>query len=643
MVVLEEGDVQFMPLGFKRNGKARIALLVIFMFIFGLVGMVQPGVALAKTDFSDPATSLTVVLNDNGEIYELASYSIPELEKMPQVQREYSSIDRMPAPVFTAGKGLDLESFLSSQGIDISSINYCRFYATDNVVKRLDRSVLFDRTGYYFPKIVECWDTDWDENTNRYTNVEKVSAGATPVKTMLAITSSQGRWLARPDWNNLDGSTCLRLCLGQITPEECITMNFVRWVYKIEVFGKLRSGGGGSIVAPRVTLSSPSAGKTYQMGDTVEIVGTVERLSSLTLTVTDPDGHVVYTVFDLKVQDGKFTEEFPLNTDAVPGNYTIEVGPKAGSSLGCKQTFQVTAASGSDASITLKTPEAGCTVQPGDKVTINGSASGLTTAKLEVINPNKETVYTSTINKSGDFTEEFTPGSDALPGDYTIQISAPGLKSDYTRVFKVAKAKVDSPSNTPEKSVPTIKPEPSTQPVSPLPTGSLKDITNHWAGERINNLVAQGAIKGYPDGTFQPDTTITRAEFTTVVVKAFNLTNSNGKVFTDTSGHWAKDYIATATAAGIVGGYNDNIFGPNDPVTREQMAAMVVKAANLTAATGENQFADSSSIAGWAREAVATAVNNQIIRGYPDNTFKPGGKATRAEAVTVIVNALNLK
>lgn len=536
-------------LGYKHNGKARIAILVIFMFIIGLVGMVQPGVALAKTEFSEPATSLAVVLNDNGEIYELATYSIPELEKMPQVQREYSSIDRMPAPVFTAGKGLDLASFLSSQGIDVSSISYCRFYATDNVVKKLDRNVLFDRTGYYFPKIVECWDTDWDKNANRYTDVEKVSAGAAPVKTMLAITSSQGRWLDRPDWSNLDGSTCLRLCLGQITPEECITMNFVRWVYKIEVFGKLRSGVGGSVVAPRVNLEKPSAGQTYPAGDTVEIAGTVKKLSSVTLTITDPDGHVVYTVFDLKVKDGKITEEFPLDIEAVPGNYTIEVGPKAGSSLGCKQTFRVTAAPVASSSDTPKVSE-----------------------------PKPET-----------------------------------------------------------------KPELVTQTVTSLPTSSLNDISNHWAVERINNLVARGAIKGYPDNTFQPDNTITRAEFTTVVVKAFNLTNSNGKVFTDTSGHWAKDYIATATAAGIVGGYNDNIFGPNDPVTREQMAAIVVKAANLTVAAAQNQFADSNSIAGWAQEAVATAVNIQIIRGYPDNTFKPGGKATRAEAVTVIVNAMNLK
>ncbi len=632
--------MQLMTLGFKHNGKARIALLVIFMFVFGLVGMVQPGTAIAKTLYSDPATSLTVVLNDNGNVFELATYTIPELEKMPQVQREYSSIDRMPAPVFTAGKGLDLESFLSSQGIDTKSITHFRFYATDDLVKKLDRNMLLDRTGYYFPKIDECWETDWDEDSNRYTNVEKVSAGAVPVKPMLAITSSQGRWLDCPDWNNLDGSTCLRLCLGQATPEECITMNFVRWVEKIEVFGKMRAGS--STVASRVTMDKPSAGQTYQVGDTVEIAGTVQKLSSVTLTVTDPDGHVVYTVFDLEIEDNEFTEEFPLGPDAIPGKYTIEAGPGAGSGLGCTQSIQVTEASAvaSDANITLNTPEAGYIVKPGDKVTINGSASGLATAKLEIINPGEETVYTTTINKSGDFTEEFTLAADALPGDYTIKISAPGLKQDYTRDFKVTEAKVDSPSDTPD---PETEPGPDTKPVVAAPTSSLKDISSHWAVDRINNLVSRGAIKGYPDGTFQPDTTITRAEFTTVVVKAFNLTSPSGKSFSDTSAHWAKDYIATAAAAGIVGGYNDSTFGPNDPITREQMAAIVVKAANLTAAAGENKFNDSNKIADWARDAVVTAVSNQIIKGYPDNTFKPGTKATRAEAVAVIVNALNLK
>ncbi|MGS0763662.1 S-layer homology domain-containing protein [Syntrophomonas curvata] len=634
--------MQLIKFGFKSNRKAGLFIMAIFIFIFSLAGMVQSGTAVAKTEYSDPAASLTVVLNDNGEVFELATYTIPELAGMSQVQREYSSIDRMPAPVFTAGKGLDLGAFLSSQGIDLNSITHCRFYATDNVVKRLDRNVLLDRTGYYFPKIVECWDTDWDGNTNSYIDVPKVSAGAVPVKPMLAITSSQGRWLERPDWSNLDGSTCLRLCLGQAAPEECITMNFVRWVYKIEVFGKLQPGTGGSAVAPRVTLGKPTASQTYQVGDTVEITGTVERMSSVTLTVTDPDNHVVYTAFDIEVKDGKFAEEFPLGPDTVTGNYTIEVGPKAGSSLGCKQTFKVTAASAPVANIVLTTPEAGYAVQAGNKVKISGSVTGLTSTKLEIVGPGGKTVYTGTIDKSGDFTKEFTLAADAPLGDYTIQINGPGMKQNYSRVFKATKTIANSASDVPVKSVPEITPVSVNQPGTANPANPLKDISNHWAADRIKDLIARGAIKGYPDGNFRPDATITRAEYTTAVVKAFNLAAANGKHFADTSGHWARDYVAVATAAGIVGGYNDDSFAPDEPITRQQMASMAVKAARLAPSAASNQFSDNDSIADWAREAVATAVNNQIIKGYPDNTFKPGGKATRAEAAAVIVNALSL-
>jgi len=629
--------VQLIKFGASPNAKTRAAILVIFLLIFSIAGMIRSDTAMAKTEYSDPATSLTVVLNDEGEVFELATYSISELESMPQVQREYSSIDRMPAPVFTAGKGLDLATFLSSQGIDLNSISYCRFYATDNIVKKLDRNVLFDRAGYYFPKIVECWDTDWDENSNSYIDVQKVSAGAVPVVPMLAITSSQGRWLDKPDWNNLDGSTCLRLCLGQIAPEECITMNFVRWVYKIEVFGKLQSGGGGSVVAPRATFDKPAADQTYQVGDTVEIAGTVEKMSSVTLTVTDPDNHIVYTVFDIAVKDGKITEEFLLGPDAVPGNYTIEAGPKTGSSLGRKQTFKVVAPSGTDAAAVLTSPEAGCTVQPGNKIKINGSLNGLTSARLEIVGPGEKTVYTGTIDKSGDFSEEFTPAADTVAGDYTIQISGPGMKQNYTRVFKIAPTIESNSSDSPSGQA-----GPVNQPGTAAAANSLKDISNHWAADRIKDLVARGAIKGYPDGNFRPDATITRAEYTTAVVKAFSLTAANGKHFADTSGHWARDYIAAATAAGIVGGYSDNSFAPDEPITRQQMASMVVKAARLTTSAVSNQFSDNDSIADWAREDVATAVSNQIIKGYPDNTFKPGGKATRAEAAAVIVNALNL-
>lgn len=168
----------------------------------------------------------------------------------------------------------------------------------------------------------------------------------------------------------------------------------------------------------------------------------------------------------------------------------------------------------------------------------------------------------------------------------------------------------------------------------------LKDISGHWAENNIQELVALGAISGYPDGTFRPNNNITRAEFATVLVKAFQLEPQSGKVFKDTAGHWAQETISTAASYGIVGGYSADTFGPDDLITREQMAVMVVKAAELTPAAVELSFTDSASISEWAREAMTTAVANGIISGYPDNTVRPQGNATRAEAATVIVNAL---
>lgn len=172
------------------------------------------------------------------------------------------------------------------------------------------------------------------------------------------------------------------------------------------------------------------------------------------------------------------------------------------------------------------------------------------------------------------------------------------------------------------------------------PGVTLKDIAGHWSEAAIKTLVGSGAISGYPEGTFRPDSRITRAEFAAVMVKAFKLQPKGGKVFEDTAGHWARDAIATAGAHGIVNGYGDTSFGPDDPITREQMAVMIVIAAKPAPVTDQASFADGADISGWARDAVATATKKGIMKGYPDNTVKPKGSATRAEAVAVVFNAL---
>lgn len=184
--------------------------------------------------------------------------------------------------------------------------------------------------------------------------------------------------------------------------------------------------------------------------------------------------------------------------------------------------------------------------------------------------------------------------------------------------------------------------EPVDEPVDePKPTGALlKDIDGHWAQGNIEALVALGAVSGNPDGTFLPEKRISRAEFASMLVNAYKLQPGEAKVFVDTETHWAREAISTAYANGIIGGYSETQFGPDDTITREQMAVMIVKAAQAATGTGAADFSDSAAISAWAAPYVATAVENKFMSGYPDNTFGPAKGASRAEAVTVIFNAL---
>lgn len=205
-----------------------------------------------------------------------------------------------------------------------------------------------------------------------------------------------------------------------------------------------------------------------------------------------------------------------------------------------------------------------------------------------------------------------------------------GTTDDLAMFAVLAKAKaIDEPEEPGDNNKPEV------------PSVALIDISGHWAEDAIRSLVASGAIKGYSDGTFKPDNTITRAEFAQILVKAMGIPAAdNAQVFVDTGNHWGRESIAAAYAAGIISGYGDNRFGPNDLVTREQIAAMVIRAAKLTGPSAQLNFADNEAISAWAKEQVAIAVLNGLITGYGDQTFRPGNHATRAEAAAIMSLAL---
>lgn len=107
-------------------------------------------------------------------------------------------------------------------------------------------------------------------------------------------------------------------------------------------------------------------------------------------------------------------------------------------------------------------------------------------------------------------------------------------------------------------------------------TSSYSDVSvNNWFNNAVCTLSNAGIISGYPDGSFQPNGKITRAEFATIASRFFDVTVSGADAFPDISGHWARQYINEAAAIGIVTGYEDGTFRPQKLITRAEAMTMV--------------------------------------------------------------------
>ena len=259
-------------------------------------------------------------------------------------------------------------------------------------------------------------------------------------------------------------------------------------------------------------------------------------------------------------------------------------------------------------------------------------------------------------NKSGDFSEPVTitmsfNKSQIDPDKYDIKIcyfdeangewveldnievdptngSISGEVTHFTKFAVIATLKAS------EKEEPPLPPAP--QPEPELPT----DLAGHWAKDSIAKLINARVISGYPDGTFQPDKTISRAEFTVMLVKALKLEPKADSDFKDTAAHWARESIGTAAAHGLISGYDQNSFGPDDNITREQAAVIIARATQLETKDQTLNFTDAQQIASWALSGVTAAVNKSYLSGYPDNSFRPQGNTTRAEAAIIIAKLL---
>ncbi|MCM3630489.1 alpha-amylase family glycosyl hydrolase [Paenibacillus glycanilyticus] len=172
---------------------------------------------------------------------------------------------------------------------------------------------------------------------------------------------------------------------------------------------------------------------------------------------------------------------------------------------------------------------------------------------------------------------------------------------------------------------------------------------SHWAGEMIRELASHHVITGVTADRFEPERSVTRAEFAALLVRAMNLKAAKPAGFTDVaSGSWYEGSVNAAAEAGIIRGRTATIFSPNAVITREEMAVMLMRAYEAKSGKkaeggGEgSSLIDSAAIHNWAKESIEAAVKLGFLNGKGQGQFDPQGNTTRAESAKVIFKLLGL-
>lgn len=319
----------------------------------------------------------------------------------------------------------------------------------------------------------------------------------------------------------------------------------------------------------------------------------------------------------------------------------------SGNAMGADDTFKAGGSYTVRVNIDSTSPDGSVVYNPGDTVYLDGKAVEV---KQDADTGGLYVEYTWTLPK-----EEGGGGVIVVPSDkpvVTYWLGEKGVTDDLT-AEKVDKG--SKPSFTPDvtgidgyvfigwsETDPTGVADPVL--VDPLTFVINADKTFYAVYER-SEAEHEHFVKGYPDGTFQPNGYITRAEVAVLIARSLldgyveaNYYGDGG--YSDVAGHWALSAIAFCKNVGVMNGYPDGTFRPNEPITRQEFALAFARMGGLRVSAGLT-FADADQVSDWAEDGVYTCVANGWINGYPDGTFRPLQNITRAEAVTLVNHYLN--
>ncbi len=186
-----------------------------------------------------------------------------------------------------------------------------------------------------------------------------------------------------------------------------------------------------------------------------------------------------------------------------------------------------------------------------------------------------------------------------------------------------------------------------------LPSVALAFDSSHWAHKWLSESQVREIVKGYPDGSVQPDRPVTRAEFCTILIRLMKeeaAAQSGLRLpshFVDVGpNYWGKGYLEIAYEKGIFLGEDGGKAWPDRSITRAEAVTMVDRCAAILgvpmSATSGRSFLDSNRIPQWARLAVQRLSGAKVVEGDSDGRFYPDRNLTRAEAAALAIRCLDL-
>lgn len=173
---------------------------------------------------------------------------------------------------------------------------------------------------------------------------------------------------------------------------------------------------------------------------------------------------------------------------------------------------------------------------------------------------------------------------------------------------------------------------------------AFPDVPNgYWAADAIENLTARGVLAGYPDGTFRPDEAINRAQIATVLARLRvpqAVKTVEGTQFADVPpDYWAANNIKTAVKLGLITGYPDGTFRPTIPIDRVDAVVMIVRFAALPLDYSLTTYYEDIQPEHWAINYISAALANGFLDFISGDKFEPAKLLTRAEACWLIDRA----